>query len=84
MTDDTHPDDDRQFEQGRQDAISTGAKIRGKIKRGNGTRDQDELVIEGRGGTTAEAIDDFEATLTAAENGDWANRLRELQPGGDD
>jgi hypothetical protein len=84
MTDDT--DDttdaraDREFNQGRQDAVSSGTKIRGKVKRGTGTRDQDELVIEGRGADAEEAAADFEAALEQAEANDWADRLRALQP----
>lgn len=88
MTDDnttTDDEDEQQYEQGRQDAMSAGAKIRGKLKRGNDTRDQDELVIEARSGSTDEAIEDFEEVLTAAEERGWDERLRNLQPdGGDD
>lgn len=88
MTDDPDTDDsdsiDRpDYEDGRQDAVSSGAKIRGKLKRGTGTRDQDEIVIEGRGATAAEAVQDFEAALAAAEERGWADRLRDLQPDGD-
>jgi len=81
--DDTTEDDaraDREFNQGRQDAVSSGTKIRAKVKRGTGTRDQDEIVIEGRGADAAEAAADFEAALERAEAGEWAERLRALQP----
>lgn len=83
-TDSTDSTDRPDYNTGRQDAVSSGAKIRSKIKRGTGTRDQDEIVIEGRGATAAEAIDDFEAALTAAEERDWADRLRDLQPADDE
>jgi len=69
-----------EYKTGRKDAISSGAKVRGKVKRGNDTRDQDELVIEGRGATAAEAADDFEAALSKAEANEWTQRLRDLQP----
>jgi len=65
--------------------ISNGTKIVGKVKRGTGTRDQDTLKIVGRGTDATEAARDFEAALSRAEAGDWADRLRDLQPGdGDD
>jgi len=74
----------REFKQGRQDAVSTGTKIRAKVKRGTGTRDQDEIVIEGRGADSEEAAADFEAALERAEAGAWADRLRALQPDEED
>lgn len=91
MSDDTDTPDEADeqidrpdYDTGRQDAVSSGAKIRGKVKRGEDTRDQDELVIEGRGATADEAIQDFEDSLTAAEERGWADRLRDLQPGDQD
>ena len=84
-TDADDPREHRTFDHGRQDSVSTGAKVRGKVKRGTGTRDQDEIVIEGRGASAEEAAADFEAALEAAEAGEWADRLRALQPDeGDD
>jgi len=83
MGNETDADDaraNREFNQGRQDAVSTGTKIRAKVKRGTGTRDQDEIVIEGRGADAAAAAADFEAALERAEAGEWADRLRALQP----
>jgi len=61
--------------------ISNGTKIVGKVKRGTDTRDQDTLKIVGRGANATEATRDFEAALARAEAGDWADRLRDLQPG---
>ena len=88
MSDDNEPElepADNGYDRGRQDAVSSGVKVRGKVKRGTGTRDQDELLIEGRGATAAEAAEDFEATLQRAEEQSWAQRLRDLQPSeGDD
>ena len=74
---------DDEYAQGRADALDAGTKIRGKVKRGTDTRDQDELLVEGRGATAKEAIEDFEAALTAAEARGWTTRLRALQPGDD-
>lgn len=71
--------DSDDYAEGRADAQSVGTKIRGKVKRGTETRDQDELVIEGRGVNAQEAADDFEQALTRAEEGDWAGRLRALR-----
>jgi len=78
------PRQDRTFNQGRQDSVSSGTKIRAKVKRGTGTRDQDELVIEGRGADAAEAAADFEDALQRAEAQGWADRLRALQPEDDE
>lgn len=72
------------YDLGEKTPMTHGVKIRGKVKRGEGTRDQDELVIEGRGECAAEAVADFEAALKAAEDRDWADRLRDMQPGEDD
>jgi len=55
-----------------------------KIKRGSGTRDQDELLIEGRGEDAAEAAEEFETALLEAEVQEWADRLRDIQPEGNE
>jgi len=60
--------------------IHSGVSITGEVKRGEGTRDQDKLKIKGKGADAAEAIEDFEATLAAAEEREWADRLRAIQP----
>lgn len=65
--------------------LDHGVKIRAKAKRGTGTRDQDEIVIEGRGEDADEAAYDFEKALDYAEREGWSERLRSLQPSeGDD
>ena len=76
-----------EYEPGQKRPLDHGVKVRGKVKRGTGTRDQDELLIEGRGENAEEAAQDFEEALTAAEETGWADRLRALQPeevGGDE
>lgn len=90
----TDEHDDRQapvteseYEHGRKRPLEAGVKIRGKIKRGTGTRDQDMLLLEGRGENAMEAAAGFEAALQEAEGRGWADRLRELQAetdGGDE
>ena len=88
MSDDNEPEldpADNGYDRGKQDAMSSGVKVRGKITRGNDPRDKDVLLLEGRGATAAEAAEDFEATLQRAEEQSWAQRLRDLQPSeGDD
>lgn len=82
QTDDQCDRDDvpaTEYERGRKRPLEAGAKIRGKIKRGTATRDQDMLLLEGRGENAAEAARDFEAALQAAEERGWPDRLRELQ-----
>lgn len=69
-----------EYEPGRKQPIDHGTKIRAKVKRGTGTRDQDELLIEGRGEDADEAAADFEAALAKAEEQGWTDRLRDLQP----
>jgi len=69
------------YRKGEKRPLDHGVKVRGKVKRGTGTRDQDELLIEGRGENAAEAAADFEEALTEAEEREWADRLRALQPG---
>lgn len=84
MADDSTTDDRSDYEQGRKDPLDHGVKLRAKVKRGTGTRDQDELLIEGRGENAAEAADDFEEALQTAEDQQWAERLRNIQPGESD
>jgi len=69
-----------EYNKGRKDAVSSGTKVRAKFKRGTDTRDQDVMVIEGRGENAQEAAEDFEAALSRAEENDWADRLRDIQP----
>jgi hypothetical protein len=73
--------DETEYDAGEKRPLDHGVKVRAKVKRGTGTRDQDELLIEGRGEDADEAAADFEAALQQAEERDWADRLRALQPG---
>lgn len=71
-------------EQQRIENTHTGVSIKAKIKRGTGTRDQDELVIKGKGADAEEAAEEFEESLEAAESGSWAERLRQIEAGDSD
>lgn len=64
--------------------VHSGVSITAKLKRGEGTRDQDELKIKGKGATAGDAVDDFERALQAAEENGWAERLRAIQPDGEE
>jgi len=81
MTDDEPDADDgrTEYDRGDKEPLKHGTKIRAKLKRGTGTRDQDTLLIEGRGEDAAEAAADFEDALSRAEENDWADRLRAIQ-----
>jgi len=72
--------DGGEYEAGEKRPLDHGVKIRAKVKRGTGTRDQDALVIEGRGEDADEAAYDFEKTLDYVESEGWTDRLRALQP----
>jgi len=81
---DTKEDSDRtvgsEYEQGEKEPLNHGVKIRAKVKRGSDTRDQDTLLIEGRGENAIEAGAEFQSALQMAEQNDWDERLRKLQP----
>jgi len=64
--------------------VSEGVSIVAKVKRGSGTRDQDELKIKGKGETAEEAGEEFEDDLTMAEENNWSDRLRAIQPEGEE
>lgn len=72
------------YERGQKEPLAHGVKIRAKVKRGTDTRDQDEVLIEGRGENAAEAAEEFDAALNEAEARDWSQRLRDMQPEADD
>lgn len=66
------------------ETVHSGVSIKGKLTRGEGTRDQDTLVIKGKGADSDEAVEEFEETLKKAEKYDWVERLRQMQPDADD
>jgi len=61
-----------------QETVHTGVSVTAKLKRGSGTRDQDEVKIKAKGADAAEAIEEMDETLEAAD--EWADLLREIQP----
>jgi phosphotransferase system HPr-like phosphotransfer protein len=62
--------------------VASGVSITSKLKRGSGTRDQDEIKIKAKGKTAEEAIENMDAVIEEAE--EWADDLREVQPEGGD
>jgi len=60
--------------------LDHGAKIRTKLKRGTGTRDQDVMLLEARGEDADEAIAEFRELLETATDEGWGDDLREIQP----
>lgn len=61
---------------------ASGVSITAKLKRGEGTRDQDEIKIKAKGTTAEEAIENMEQVIDEAEA--WADDLRAIQPGDDE
>lgn len=58
--------------------VHTGVSITAKVKRGEGTRDQDEIKIKAKGADASEAIEEMGEAIKAAE--EWAVELRTIQP----
>lgn len=61
--------------------VASGVSITTKLKRGSGTRDQDEIKIKAKGKTAEEAVENMDTVLEEAE--EWADDLREVQPDDD-
>lgn len=59
---------------------ASGVSITAKLKRGTGTRDQDEIKIKAKGTTAEEAVENMNDAMDAAE--EWADDLRAIQPEG--
>lgn len=74
MTSDESPDETRERH------VPEGCKVSAKVKRGTGTRDQDTLKIEARGETAEEAAERFQWLLSQAQESEWDESLRALQP----
>ena len=55
-----------------------------KVKRGSGTRDQDEVKVQVKGDEPAETAKKLRETLDALEAEGVANQLRSTQPEVDD
>jgi hypothetical protein len=54
-------------------------RVTGKLKRGEGTRDQDTLKIEARGKDANEAVAEYESALDQLKGS--AETMRGIQPG---
>ncbi|MFB6179551.1 MAG: hypothetical protein ABEI77_07510 [Halorientalis sp.] len=57
---------------------ASGVSITAKLKRGTGTRDQDEIKVKAKGSTADEARENMRDVLPAVES--WAEELRGIQP----
>lgn len=66
----------------RVERVDTGVSIEIRLKRGEGTRDEDQLKAKVKSETLAQARDDVDALKPDLER--WAEELREIQPGGGD
>ncbi|WP_135306021.1 DUF7389 domain-containing protein [Haloarcula amylovorans] len=78
MTDDTTADDIERVER-----TDIGASIEARLKRGTGTRDEDNITIKGKGDSAADALEEFEMLLAKYEAA-YSDRLRAIQPSQDD
>jgi phosphotransferase system HPr-like phosphotransfer protein len=61
---------------------ATGVSITAKLKRGTGTRDQDEIRIKAKGRDAEEAADELDAVLERVD--EWAAEFRAVQPDGEE
>ena len=75
----THETDDPD----RIERTDIGASVEARLKRGNGTRDEDQITIKGKGETAEEAADEFEYLLEKYES-EYSDRCRNIQPSADD
>jgi hypothetical protein len=55
-------------------------RVETKVKRGTGTRDQDELKVKVKGDDPDEVVDRLNATIQNLR--ETADTVREIQPGG--
>jgi len=62
--------------------VASGVSITAKLKRGSGTRDQDEIKIKAKGKTAEGARENMAQVLPEAK--EWAEELREIQPESDE
>lgn len=72
MTDDT-PNSERVKR------TDVGASVQARLKRGSGTRDEDQITIKVKGETAAEAAAEFEYLLEKYET-EYSDRCRDIQP----
>ena len=72
MTDDTATPE-------RIERTDVGASIEVRLKRGTGTRDEDQVTIKAKGETAKEAASEFEFLLEQYE-AEWSDRCRNIQP----
>jgi hypothetical protein len=56
-----------------------GASVEARLKRGCGTRDEDQFTIKAKGETAEEAAAEFEYLLEKYE-AEYSDRCRDIQP----
>ncbi|WP_434530206.1 DUF7389 domain-containing protein (plasmid) [Haloarcula sp. NS06] len=74
MTDDTASDDGERVKR-----TDIGASVEARLKRGTGTRDEDQITIKAKGETAADALEEFEQLLAEYE-AEYSDRMRAIQP----
>ena len=60
-----------------------GASVEARLKRGTGTRDEDQITIKAKGKTAEEAAAEFEYLLEKYE-AEYSDRCRNIQPAQED
>ncbi|MBX0297787.1 DUF7389 domain-containing protein [Haloarcula nitratireducens] len=78
MSDDTTSDDVERVER-----TDLGASVEARLKRGTGTRDEDQITIKAKGETASDALEKFEQLLAEYEV-EYSDRMRAIQPTGED
>ncbi|MFC6977103.1 hypothetical protein ACFQL1_24045 [Halomicroarcula sp. GCM10025709] len=73
MSDDTSADVERI------ERTDIGTSMEARLKRGTGTRDEDQVTIKAKGETAEETIDEF-YKLLAEYDDEISDRLRDIQP----
>ncbi|WP_241692990.1 DUF7389 domain-containing protein [Haloarcula limicola] len=74
MTGDTASDDVERVER-----TDIGASVEVRLKRGTGTRDEDQITIKAKGETATDALAEFEQLLAEYE-AEYGDRMRAIQP----
>ncbi|MBX0298042.1 DUF7389 domain-containing protein [Haloarcula nitratireducens] len=74
MTDDNTLDDVERVER-----TDLGASVEARLKRGTGTRDEDQITIKAKGETALDALEKFEQLLAEYE-AEYGDRMRTIQP----
>jgi len=71
-----------QLETAELERFDTGSRVKVKLTRGSGVRDQEEWTLEAEGRTPADAADGLNQQLARLED-EWGPRVRSLDPADD-